>query len=55
MRITFYGGARSVTGANYLLDTGTEKFLVDCGLNQGSKYAEELNYEPFKYEPKKHV
>ena len=22
MKITFYGGARSVTGANYLLDTG---------------------------------
>lgn len=51
MKLTFYGGARSVTGANYLLDMGTIKMLVDCGLNQGTKYAEELNYEPFKYDP----
>lgn len=52
MKITFCGGARSVTGANYLLDTGTIKFLVDCGLNQGSKYAEDLNYQAFSYDPK---
>ena len=52
MKITFFGGAQHVTGANYLLDSGTIKFLVDCGLNQGSKYAEDLNYQPFKYDPK---
>jgi metallo-beta-lactamase family protein len=52
MKLTFYGGARSVTGANYLLDTGTLKILVDCGLNQGTMYAEELNYQPFKYDPR---
>ncbi len=52
MKITFCGGARSVTGSNYLLDTGDLKLLVDCGLNQGSKYAEDLNYKPFKYDPK---
>ncbi len=51
MKIVFYGGARTVTGANYFLDTGTTKILVDCGLNQGSKYAEDLNYQPFKYNP----
>ncbi len=51
MRLTFYGGARSVTGANYLLDTGTVKILIDCGLNQGTKYAEDLNYQPFNYNP----
>ena len=42
--ITFYGGARSVTGANYLVDFGTKKILVDCGMFQGSRYAEDLNY-----------
>ncbi|MBI2057617.1 MAG: MBL fold metallo-hydrolase [Candidatus Yanofskybacteria bacterium] len=52
MHLTFYGGAMSVTGANYLLDTGSAKILVDCGLFQGSKYAEELNYSAFKYDPK---
>lgn len=42
----------SVTGANYLLDFGSVRILVDCGLFQGSKYAEELNYASFKYDPK---
>ncbi len=51
MKIIFYGGARSVTGANYLLDNGKTKILVDCGLNQGTRYAEELNYQAFKYNP----
>ncbi len=41
-----------VTGANYLLDTGKLKILVDCGLFQGSRFAEYLNYEPFPYNPK---
>ena len=51
MKITFYGGAKSVTGANYLLDFGVKKILVDCGLNQGSKYAEDINAEKFAYDP----
>lgn len=29
--VTFYGGAGTVTGANFLLDTGDKKILVDCG------------------------
>ena len=49
MKITFYGGAKSVTGANYLLDSGDIKILVDCGLYQGSKYSEDFNYEKFAY------
>jgi len=51
MKITFYGGAKSVTGANYLLDSGDIKILVDCGLYQGSKYSEDFNYEKFAYNP----
>lgn len=51
MKLTFYGGALSVTGANYLLEHGGLKILVDCGLFQGFKYAEELNYEKFSYNP----
>lgn len=51
MNITFYGGAKTVTGANYLLDHGDIKILVDCGLNQGSKYAEDMNYDKFAYDP----
>ena len=51
MTITFYGGAKTVTGSNYLLDSGEIKILVDCGLNQGSKYSEDMNYEKFAYDP----
>src|SRR3989344_5785842 len=51
MKITFYGGAGDVTGANYLLEVGDVRLLVDCGLHQGSKYAEDLNYRPFGYDP----
>jgi len=51
MKITFYGGARSVTGANYLLEIGDTKILIDCGMFQGSRYSEDLNYEKFPYDP----
>jgi len=52
MKLSFYGGARKVTGANYLLESNKgEKFLIDCGLEQGSYYAERQNFEPFPYSP----
>lgn len=41
-----------MTGSNYLLEKDGFKLLVDCGLFQGSKYAEDLNYGAFPYEPK---
>jgi len=52
MRLQFCGGARTVTGSNYLLDTGKGRLLVDCGLFQGSKDLEERNYKGFDYDPK---
>lgn len=55
MKIYFYGGAGAVTGANYLLEEGNKngkKIMVDCGLKQGSRYAERQNFEPFPYDPK---
>lgn len=51
MKLHFYGGARTVTGANYLLEIGDKKILVDCGMIQGSFFAEEKNYDPFPYKP----
>ena len=41
-----------MTGANYLLESGGFKILVDCGLQQGSNFAEKMNFEPFPYDPK---
>ena len=49
--IHFYGGAGSVTGANFLLETEGFKFLVDCGLAQGRHNAEEDNWDAFAYDP----
>ncbi|PJE58745.1 MAG: hypothetical protein COU83_02215, partial [Candidatus Portnoybacteria bacterium CG10_big_fil_rev_8_21_14_0_10_40_22] len=52
MRLTFCGGARSVTGANYLLETKNHKILIDCGLSQGSPTSNQLNFRDFSYDPK---
>lgn len=51
MKLHFYGGAKTVTGANYLLEAQGKKILVDCGLFQGSPEQEARNYEPFPYNP----
>ena len=57
MKLTFHGGAKVVTGSNYLLEfkdktqkSGVRKILIDCGLNQGSKFCGERNYEDFQYD-----
>lgn len=47
----FYGGVGSVTGANFLLDTGEAAFLVDCGLIQGERFHTGANADQFPYEP----
>lgn len=47
----FYGGVGSVTGANFMLDTGEQAFLIDCGLVQGDQFAQAINREPFPYDP----
>ncbi len=51
-RITFCGGTNSVTGANFLLEIDNKKILIDCGLTQGSKLADDTNWAPFLYDPK---
>ncbi|MFB6225363.1 MAG: MBL fold metallo-hydrolase, partial [Candidatus Paceibacteria bacterium] len=49
--LQFCGGAQSVTGGNYLIDNGRFKFLVECGMKQGSEEDEKVNYEDFVYKP----
>lgn len=51
-KVTFCGGTGSVTGANFLLEIDGKKILVDCGLTQGIKLADDINWDPFPYDPK---
>ncbi len=51
MKLHFYGGARMVTGSNYILETSSSRIMIDCGLFQGRRKVEEKNYEPFPYQP----
>lgn len=51
IKITFAGGSQSPTGSNFLLEVGNDKFLVDCGLYQGSKVASDNNRTAFTYNP----
>ncbi|MES2087788.1 MAG: MBL fold metallo-hydrolase [Patescibacteria group bacterium] len=65
-QLSFFGGVGSVTGANFLLEVGGSpdaeavrgadqkhrlKILVDCGMVQGSNFADEENQSSFPYEP----
>lgn len=49
--IQFLGAAGTVTGSSYLVDTGTVKFLVDCGLFQGDSDSRVRNFSKFPYDP----
>jgi metallo-beta-lactamase family protein len=51
INITFCGAVRVVTGSCYLLEHANTKFLVDCGLFQGSKALKERNYGSFPFNP----
>lgn len=62
-KITCYGGAGTVTGANFLLDTHStnsaqagKRILVDCGAlereNPTAQICDEENLKPFAYDPK---
>lgn len=48
----FLGGAGSVTGANFMLESEDTKILIDCGLFQGCDFCEDSNYKPFAFDPK---
>lgn len=41
-----------MTGANFLLEADGKKILVDCGLTQGLKLADDINWDPFPYDSK---
>jgi metallo-beta-lactamase family protein len=53
LKVTCLGGAGSVTGSCYLVETSDGKrVLVDCGLFQGGKHMETRNWEDWSFDPK---
>ncbi len=46
MHVTLYGAAGDVTGSAYHLQTDRANILVDCGLYQGTKMADQKNRLP---------
>ena len=47
MKITFLGGADTVTGSRHLVELGGQHILLDCGLFQGFKVLRERNWAAF--------
>lgn len=52
LKVNFYGGAGTVTGANFLVESSDHKMLFDCGLMQGELSDKDVNRSPFPYNPK---
>jgi len=53
LRLTFVGGAGTVTGSNFLIESDEGgKVLVDCGIEQGSDFSVDAVYGDFPYDPK---
>ena len=53
MQLKFCGAAKIVTGSCYHIKINNKEILVDCGMFQGTKDITRLNYQPFKFNPKK--
>lgn len=51
MKIQFCGATTGVTGSCHLITAGNNKILLDCGQFQGGKAQDELNQEPFPFDP----
>ena len=51
MQVTFWGATDTVTGSRFLVESGTRRILVDCGLFQGLKRLRRRNWDPFPVDP----
>ncbi len=52
MQIHFLGGATTVTGSQFLIETERARVLIDCGMFQGSPNESVRNRIPFGFDPR---
>ena len=52
MKLSFLGGAGTITGSKYAVAHETHVLLIDCGLFQGFKALRLKNWGPFPIEPR---
>ena len=51
--LTFCGAAGTVTGSCSHIETQSTNFLIDCGLFQGNRTTQQLNYGEFPFDAAK--
>ena len=51
MKLHLRGAVRNVTGSCYVVETPSGLLMIDCGLYQGARSLEELNWRPFAFDP----
>ncbi len=50
-KVGFFGGVDAVTGSNFLFEAGGKRVMIDCGLFQGERFADDRNREKFPFDP----
>ncbi|MDO8145283.1 MULTISPECIES: MBL fold metallo-hydrolase RNA specificity domain-containing protein [unclassified Isoptericola] len=50
--LTFLGGAGTVTGSRFLIESAERRLLVDCGLYQGERRWRRKNWDAFPVSPR---
>ncbi|WP_286772887.1 MBL fold metallo-hydrolase, partial [Sphingomonas sp. 66-10] len=51
IELIFHGAAGAVTGSCMELRGARHRVLIDCGLFQGSRTLEALNFQPLPFDP----
>lgn len=51
MKLKFFGGSKMVTGSNHYIEAKGKKLILDCGLIQGGREEDLMNFQDFPYNP----
>ena len=50
-KVGFFGAVDAVTGSNFMFEWNGKRIMIDCGLYQGDKFADDRNREKFAFDP----